>query len=128
VEAATVADTSTALMVEFIREYINFRHVLTTRIISDQGTAFSTHLIMEDNVKEWETHHVFATAEHPQTSGLVDRVNRTMNQALEGYVNTDMMIGIAICRQQFLKSTQLDKVRSKFQHFSSCMADFPSQH
>lgn len=110
-EAATVADTSTALMVEFIREYINFRHVLTTRIISDQGTAFSTHLIMEDNVKEWEPHHVFATAEHPQTSGLVDRVNRTMNQALEGYVNTDMMIGIAICRQQFLKSTQLDKVR-----------------
>lgn len=88
-EAATVADTSTALMVEFIRKYINFCHGVTTRIISDQGTAFSTHLIMEDNVKEWETHHVFATAEHPQTSGLVDRVNRTINQALEGYVNTD---------------------------------------
>ena len=88
VEAASVADTTTALVIEFIRENINFRHGVVTRIISDQGTAFSSHL-MEDNVKEWGTHHVFATAEHPQTSGLVERVNRTMTQALAAYVNTD---------------------------------------
>ncbi|EFX73068.1 hypothetical protein DAPPUDRAFT_253577 [Daphnia pulex] len=80
---------------------------------------------MEDNVKEWETHHVFATAEHPQTSGLVDRVNRTMNQALEGYFNTDMMIGIAICRQQFLKSKQLDKLVYGRLPFTTLKNHFP---
>ena len=88
VEAASVADNTTALVIEFIRENLNFRHGVVTRIISDQCTAFSSHL-MEDNVKEWGTHHVFATAEHPQTSGLVERVNRTMTQALAAYVNTD---------------------------------------
>ncbi|XP_045023994.1 LOW QUALITY PROTEIN: uncharacterized protein LOC116925085 [Daphnia magna] len=40
-------------------------------------------------VNEWKTQHVFATAEHPQTSGLVERVNRTMTLALAAYVNTD---------------------------------------
>lgn len=44
---------------------------------------------MEEKVKEWKTHHVFATAEHPQTSGLVERVNRTMTLALAAYLNTD---------------------------------------
>jgi hypothetical protein len=88
VEAAAVADTSTALVVDFVRDQINFRHGGTTRMISDQGTAFSSHL-MEEKVNEWKTQHVFATAEHPQTSGLVERVNRTMTLALAAYVNTD---------------------------------------
>jgi hypothetical protein len=44
---------------------------------------------MEEKVNEWKTQHVFATAEHPQTSGLVERVNRTMTLALAAYVNTD---------------------------------------
>jgi hypothetical protein len=88
VEAAAVADTSTALVADFVRDQINFRHDGTTRIISDQGTAFSSHL-MEEKVNEWKIQHVFATAEHPQKSGLVERVNRTMTLALAAYVNTD---------------------------------------
>ena len=88
VEAVAVADTSTALVAEFVKDQINFRHGGTTRIISDQGTAFSSHL-MEEKVNEWRTDHVFATAEHPQTSGLVERVNRTMTLALAAYVNVD---------------------------------------
>ncbi len=89
VEAAAVADTSTALVADFVRGQVNFRHGGTTRIISDQGTAFSSHMI-EEKVNEWKTQHVFATAEHPQTSGLVERVNRTMTLAIAAaYVNTD---------------------------------------
>ena len=88
VEAVAVTDTSSALVAEFVKDHINFRHGGTTRIISDQGTAFSSHL-MEEKVHEWRTDHVFATAEHPQTSGLVERVNRTMTLALAAYVNTD---------------------------------------
>ncbi|KAI9557180.1 hypothetical protein GHT06_016988 [Daphnia sinensis] len=65
VEAASVADTTSALVVEFINKNINFRHGGTTRIISDQGTAFSSNLMEEK------------------------RVNRTMAQALAAYVNTD---------------------------------------
>jgi hypothetical protein len=38
VEAASVVDTTTALVIEFIRENINFHHGVVTRIISDQGT------------------------------------------------------------------------------------------
>jgi hypothetical protein len=53
---------------------------------------------MKEKEKEWETHHVFATTEHPQTSGLVERVNRTMTQALERTSTRIMMIGIAICQ------------------------------
>jgi hypothetical protein len=81
VEAVAVKDTSTALVAEFVKDHINFRHGGTTRIISDQGTAFSSHLI-EEKAHEWRTDHVFVTAEHPQTSGLVKRVNRTMTLAL----------------------------------------------
>ena len=88
VEAVAVTDTSTALVAEFVKDHINFRHGGTTRIISDQGTAFSSHL-MEEKVHEWRTDHVFATAEHPQTSGLVERVNRTMTLALAAYVNVE---------------------------------------
>lgn len=57
VEAASVTDTTSALVVEFINENIHFRHGGSTRIISDQGTAFSSHL-MEEKTKEWGTHHV----------------------------------------------------------------------
>jgi len=70
-EASVVADTTTAIVAEFVKDNINFWHGGISRIISDQGTAFSSHL-MEEKVKEWKTHHVFATAEHPQTSGLVE--------------------------------------------------------
>jgi hypothetical protein len=69
VEAVAVADTSTALVAEFVKDHINFRHGGTTRIISDQGTAFSSHL-MGEKVNEWRTDHVFATAEHPQSLDL----------------------------------------------------------
>lgn len=70
VEAVAVTDTSSALVAEFVKDQINFRHGGTTRIISDQGTAFSSHL-MEEKIIEWRTEHVFATAEHPQTYRLV---------------------------------------------------------
>jgi hypothetical protein len=45
VEAVAVKDTSSALVAEFVKHQINFRHGGTTRIISDQGTAFSSHLM-----------------------------------------------------------------------------------
>ncbi|KZS08011.1 Uncharacterized protein APZ42_028400 [Daphnia magna] len=65
VEAASVADTTSALVVESINENINFCHGGTTRIISDQGTAFFSHLMEEK------------------------RVNRIIAQALAAYDNTD---------------------------------------
>ena len=64
VEAAAVPDTSTAPAVRFIQDSINCRHGHPTRIISDQGTAFTSHQ-MEEAMERWRIHHVFATAEHP---------------------------------------------------------------
>ena len=63
VEAVAVTDTSTAVVAEFVKDHINFRHGGTTRIISDQGTAFSSHL-MEEKVNEWRTDHVFRQSLH----------------------------------------------------------------
>ncbi len=89
VEAVAVADTSTALVAEFVKDHINIRHGGTNRIISDQGTAFSSHL-MEEKVNEWRTDHMYSRRlEQPQTSELVERVNRTMAIALAAYVNVD---------------------------------------
>jgi hypothetical protein len=52
------------------------------------GTAF-TAKFTADAMKGWSIRHVFATGEHPQTSGLVERVNRTLALAIAAYVNTD---------------------------------------
>jgi hypothetical protein len=57
VEPASVTDTTSALVVKFINENIHFRHGGSTRIMSDHGTAFSSHL-MEEKTKDWGTHHV----------------------------------------------------------------------
>ncbi len=57
VEAVAVTDTSSALVAEFVKDHINFGHGGTTRIISDQGTAFSSHLMEETSTSSEPTIH-----------------------------------------------------------------------
>lgn len=54
----------------------------------EKAMAYYT-IEVADLLEEWEIKHVFATGEHPQTSGLVERANRTLTLALASYVNTD---------------------------------------
>ena len=44
---------------------------------------------MAVTLEKWKVKHVYATAEHPKTSGLVERINRTLTLVIAVYVNTD---------------------------------------
>lgn len=88
VEMAPVADTTSKLAINFIRDNIIYRHGSPVRIISDQGTSFTAHE-MEKAMENWNVHHVYATPEHPQTNGLVERTNRTLTLAVAAYVNVN---------------------------------------
>lgn len=57
-------------------------------LITDQGREFVNHL----NAKMFKRHsidHRISSAYHPQTNGLVERFNRTLQDALRKVVNTD---------------------------------------
>ena len=88
VEIAAVPDTTAEKLVEFLTNNVVFTHSCPARIISDQGTAF-TAKVTADAMERLNIKHVFATGEHPQTSGLVERVNRTLEFAIAAYVNID---------------------------------------
>ena len=88
VEIAAVPDTTAEKSVEFLTNNVVYTHSCPARIISDQGTAF-TAKVTADAMERLNIKHVFATGEHPQTSGLVERVNRTLALAIAAYVNID---------------------------------------
>lgn len=55
-------------------------------ILTDQAKTFSTGLI-NAIYKEMKTKHLTTTGYHPQTNGLTERFNRTLNMMLSMYVN-----------------------------------------
>ncbi|XP_057374379.1 uncharacterized protein K02A2.6-like [Daphnia carinata] len=86
VEAVAVPSTATCYVIKLLREQIINRHGVPSRIISDPGSAFtSSELAME--LDKWKIRHVIATAEHPQTNGLVERLNRTAARAISGFIS-----------------------------------------
>ncbi|XP_057380292.1 uncharacterized protein LOC130702681 [Daphnia carinata] len=87
-EVAAVPDTSTQFVTSFLETNVVFRHGTPRRIISDQGTAFTSQMFAEW-VARWNVKHILATAEHPETNGLVERVNRTLTLAFCAFVNED---------------------------------------
>ncbi|KAI9549132.1 hypothetical protein GHT06_005867 [Daphnia sinensis] len=88
VELEAVPDTTAANVVKFLNNNIVHRFGTPVRIVSDQGTAYTAKEV-DDALEEWKIKHVFATGGHPQTSGLVERANRTLTLALAAYVNTE---------------------------------------
>ncbi|XP_057366738.1 uncharacterized protein LOC130687582 [Daphnia carinata] len=85
---AAVPDTSTKFVTSFLETNTIFRHGTPQRIISDQGSAFTSQMFAEW-VTRWHTKHILAFAEHPETNGLVERVNRTLTLALCAFVNAE---------------------------------------
>lgn len=88
VELEAVPDTTAAKVVRFLNNNIVHRFGTPVRVVSDQGTAYTAKEVA-DAMEEWGIKHVFATGEHPQTSGLVERANRTLTLVLAAYVNTE---------------------------------------
>lgn len=63
-----------------------FRYGCTKIVISDQGREF-VNKINENLFKKFQTEHRVSTAYHPQTNGLVERFNQTLQRSLVKLVN-----------------------------------------
>lgn len=70
----------------FFIDHIVLRHGAPSHVITDRGTAFTAQLI-EDIFKLSCTQHRKATAYHPQTNGLTERLNKTIADMLSMYVD-----------------------------------------
>lgn len=63
-----------------------FRYGCTKIIISDQGREF-VNKINKRLFKKFKTEHRISSAYHPQTNGLVERYNQTLQRSLVKLVN-----------------------------------------
>ena len=86
VEMEAVPDTSASRTIEFLLHRVCLRHGFPRVLLSDRGTAFTARR-MEKFCEEWGIDHRMAAPEHPQTNGLVERMNRTIGPTLAAYVN-----------------------------------------
>ena len=73
-------------IVSTLERNILYRHGTPDRIISDQGSAFTAHGFA-NFMESCRVKHVLASAEHPLTNGLVERINRTLTVAISAFVN-----------------------------------------
>ena len=73
-----MADQSAATIATLLVKEIVRCHSVPAEIPSDRGRSFLSGLMVE----VWKLlgiHYVNSTAYHPQTDGLVERFNRTLN-------------------------------------------------
>ena len=71
----------------FVQEIIG-RHGAPRKLLSDRGQNFLSKLLKEI-CRLVNTEKVFTTSYHPQTDGLVERLNGTLVQSLSQYVSSD---------------------------------------
>ena len=65
---------------------IILKHGTPESILSDRGKSFRTEM-MRELYREFDIRHVTATAYHPQTNGLAERMNKTLAVMMSMYVN-----------------------------------------
>jgi len=86
VEADAVPDTSSRHVTEFIDNRLLFRHGWFRKLISDQGTAFTSREFEEYSTRR-RFKHALCSAEHPESNGLCEKVNRAITATLAAFVN-----------------------------------------
>ncbi|KZS03337.1 Uncharacterized protein APZ42_033963 [Daphnia magna] len=79
-------DIKTRGVVEILNQAVIPQHGFMRRIITDQGTAFTSESF-DMEMEKSSIHHVLATCQRPQTNGQVERANKTFVSALKSYVN-----------------------------------------
>ncbi|KFD59504.1 hypothetical protein M514_08725, partial [Trichuris suis] len=87
VELMAVADTTSQKVADFLMKSIVLRHGVPKKLISDQGTAFTAEKL-KTTLGKLKIEHGMASSSHPQSNGLVERVNRTLSSILAAYVNS----------------------------------------
>lgn len=88
VEAKAVPSTDSAAVIAFLDNDRFTRHGVVETLISDSGSAFTSHEFHR-YMEEMGINHILASVEHPETNGLVERVNRTTTAALIAFVKFD---------------------------------------
>ena len=81
-ETQTAEDVAKRLMLVF------YRHGIPETILSDQGTNFQSVLLAE-LYELLNIHKVRTSPYHPQTDGLTERLNRTLQAMLACYVEKE---------------------------------------
>jgi len=84
--AVPVKDTTSAGVMDVLRDHVFSQHGIVSRIITDQGTAFTSESLATF-VARLGVRMIFASGERPQTNGLTERMNRTLVSVLKTYVN-----------------------------------------
>ena len=80
-EARAVPDTGANTLAQFIFEEIICRHGTLKIILSDQGRNFISETI-RILCEKFLIKHKFSSPYHPQTNGIVERLNRTLCESL----------------------------------------------
>lgn len=86
VEAFAIPDQSTLEIAKKLVEEVICRHGAPRRILTDQGSNFSSALA-QDIYRVLNSKKVRTTAYHPQTDGLTEKFNHTLATMLTHYVN-----------------------------------------
>ncbi len=86
IEVQAVPSTDAEAACRFVVGSIVSRYGSPRFIVSDQGTAFTAGRF-EGMCDTHGIRHILATAAHPQTNGLVERLNKTLASVLAAYVN-----------------------------------------
>lgn len=86
VEARPVISTGVEEVIVFLEEAIILHHGVPTRIVSDKGPCF-TSLAFANFCGKWSLRHTQASAEHPETNGLVEKINGSIASTLAAFVN-----------------------------------------
>lgn len=86
IETAAIRDKTANSIVDFFLRSVVLRHGCTKRVLTDQGRGF----IAEFNNQVLEAlsiKHIMSSVYHPSTNGLVERQNRTLQEAISLYVS-----------------------------------------
>jgi hypothetical protein len=87
-EAKAVPDAGANTLAQFIFEEIICRHGTPKIILSDQGRNFISETI-RILCEKFLIKHKFSSPYHPQTNGMVERLNRTLCESLAKVKETD---------------------------------------
>jgi hypothetical protein len=74
---------ATALLYDVVLEVWHAK-----RLITDNGSNLTSD-VMQALTRKLQVRHATTSVEHPQTDGLVERLNRTIKTALTAYVELD---------------------------------------
>ncbi|UYV69417.1 K02A2.6-like, partial [Cordylochernes scorpioides] len=73
---------------KFLMEDVVLKHGAPREIITDRGRVFQSKLIAE-LTNQCSSIHRFTTAYHPQTNGLMERLNKTLANMIAMYVSVE---------------------------------------